>query len=84
MIFGDRVLVIDAVTDATETAASGEIAFPVARQHQDGFTWGERLKVSGAVLRRLYDSPSAESYGDGSYTVNRADYDAAVVPHRVR
>jgi hypothetical protein len=57
-----NVLVIDPVTDATETAESCRIEFG-----------GLAQRVFGSAVRALYDAPSAKPYSDGSYTVSYAD-----------
>jgi hypothetical protein len=67
----NEVLVIDPITDETETAESATVKFPV------GETWGNEQTVGAGVARRLYASPSAQVYGEGSYTISRADYEYA-------
>jgi len=75
-IFTDRVLVIDPYTDDVDTAESAKVALPAACLG-GGVSWGEPQIVTGNLVRHLYESVSAESYGEGSYTITRADYDAA-------
>lgn len=61
------VLVIDPITDATETAASCEV-----RPMGDG----DAITITDpALIRALYDHPSATSYGEGSYIVRSAGKD---------
>jgi hypothetical protein len=54
-------LVIDPITDATETAASAVV--------RDMATGEQTTITDPAEIRALYDHPSAKSYGEGSYTV---------------
>jgi hypothetical protein len=56
-----RLLVIDPVTDATETATS-----VVVRNLETG---DETTITDSAQIRALYRNPTAQSYGEGSYTV---------------
>jgi hypothetical protein len=56
-----RLLVIDPVTDATETATS-----VVVRNLETG---DEATITDSAQIRALYHNPTAQSYGEGSYTV---------------
>lgn len=63
----ETVLVIDPITDATETARKATVEVD-----------GEQITISGAVVRALYDAESAEAYGEGSYTVSRNEYDYLV------
>jgi hypothetical protein len=62
-LLGGRALVIDPVTDADETAEEIELR---SLNTSDVRT----ITVSSPrIIRALYEHPSAESYGDGSYTV---------------
>lgn len=61
---GGKVLVIDPVTDADETAAAVEV-----RPMDFGGALRCEVITDPELIRALYDHPSAESYGDGSYTV---------------
>lgn len=54
-------LIIDPVTDATETAQSIIV--------RDMATGNEETVTDQAVIRAFYNDPSAKSYGEGSYTV---------------
>lgn len=63
----ETVLVIDPETDAEYTA-------PTATVEVDG----RQVTISGALVRALYDAESAESFGEGSYTVSRSEYDYLV------
>lgn len=57
------LLVIDPITDATETAESCTV--------RDMATGETELITDTARVRELYDDPTAQSYGEGSYTVTR-------------
>lgn len=54
-------LVIDPITDATETATSAVV--------RNLATGEERTITDAAEIRALYENPTAKSYGEGSYTV---------------
>jgi hypothetical protein len=56
-----KMLVIDPITDATETAVSA-----IVRNMETG---EERIITDSAEIRALYNDPTAQSYGEGSYTV---------------
>lgn len=63
-----HAIVIDPVTDATETAESCLVRCA-----------GTEIKIEDpSVIRALYDCASAESYGEGSYTISIADFDEIV------
>jgi hypothetical protein len=71
------ILVIDPITDESVTATSCEVR-PLAvqeRHNTDATSGGAALALQSititdqALIRALYNHPSATSYGDGSYTV---------------
>ncbi len=56
-----ELLVVDPVTDATDTADSCTIR-PLGG--------GNSIEITDVrVIRALYDDPTAQSYGEGSYSV---------------
>lgn len=64
-------LIVDPVTDDRETAAEAVVYAPAP----DG-EWELYGHVAGhEAVRALYRAPSARPYGEGSYTVSRADYE---------
>ncbi len=64
MTLTGKLLVIDPVTDATETATSALVR---------NLETGEETTLTDAEqIRALYDDPTAQSYGEGSYTVTVA------------
>lgn len=81
MIFSDRVLVLDPFTDDTETAGECRVCLPIGTPGSGNLAWGAPEAVKGHAVRRLYRSPSAEAYGDGSYTITRKDYLLAMQPN---
>jgi hypothetical protein len=87
---GGKVLVIDPVTDTDETARSIEVR-PFAAQmahNAEPLSGGSALMVASEtitdpeLIRALYDHPTAEAYGDGSYTVE-AEASSAPRYHRL-
>lgn len=67
-----KVLVVDPITDAHETASEAKVMYASA------YGWDYSETVRGDAVRRLYDSPTAESYGEGSYTVSLVDFRGAI------
>ena len=66
-------LVIDGITDATETATSIQVmplALVVAEPASPSALALATITITDpAIIRALYNHPSASAYGDGSYTV---------------
>ena len=61
-------IVIDPITDDAETADSCIVRCAGTEIYIDDYT----------VVRALYDCPSAESYGDGSYMISVEDFDEII------
>lgn len=77
---GGTALVVDAVTDEHHTSKKIRVVplHLVEEQQADPLSGSATMELATeeitdqAVIRALYDHPSATAYGDGSYTVSHA------------
>jgi hypothetical protein len=65
-----KLLVVDPITDARETAQSITV-YPMTESGPDK-TKGETI-TDQTRIRALYEHPSASAYGEGSYVVEDAN-----------